>query len=276
MRQCPLVSMAGRRLCYSVSYSAHACYVLETGESGGWSLAICRCLRVVLSGTIEPVPIEIRDYERADEQDWLRCRVLSFLGTAYFDDVMTVKRSPAVGAELVAVDSGAVVGVFDLSIDGALATIDTIGVHPDYRHQGIGTRLFDLACARAASLGATTIEAWTRDDEATLCWYRARGMSESCHYLHVYADYYADTAEPAEAVQALPGLTPMKVFLHVMLDHEAEMRAKFRRVHVCRRFAMPLTGQPGPPSRLTTDCSARSQSPSPAVASGPLARPRLR
>jgi GNAT superfamily N-acetyltransferase len=195
---------------------------------------------VASSGTIEPVPVEIRDYERADEQAWLRCRVLSFLGTAYFDDVMTVKRSPGVGAELVAVNSGAIVGVLDLSIDGTVATIDTIGVHPDYQHQGIGTGLLELACMRAASLGATTIEAWTRDDELTLRWYQARGMSESCHYLHVYADYYVDPGEPAEAVQARPDLTPMKVFLHVMLDHEAAMRAKFRRVHVCRRFSKPL------------------------------------
>jgi ribosomal protein S18 acetylase RimI-like enzyme len=141
---------------------------------------------------------------------------------------------------------GTVVGVLDLSIDGTLATIDTIGVHPDYQHQGIGTRLFERACGRAASLGADTIEAWTRDDEATLRWYRARGMSESCHYLHVYADYYPDASEPARAVQALPGLTPMRVFLHVMLDHEAEMRARFRRVHVCRRFAMSVNDQPGP------------------------------
>jgi ribosomal protein S18 acetylase RimI-like enzyme len=141
----------------------------------------------------------------------------------------------------VAVNSGAIVGLLDLSVDGDLATIDTIGVHPDYQHQAIGTGLFELACIRAASLGAATIEAWTRDDEATLRWYRARGMSESCHYLHVYADYYVDAGEPAEAVHARPGLTPMKVFLHVILDHEAEMRAKFRRVHVCRRFAKPLT-----------------------------------
>jgi ribosomal protein S18 acetylase RimI-like enzyme len=192
------------------------------------------------------VTIEIRDYERADEQQWLRCRVLSFLGTAYFDDVMPAKNSPAVGAELVAVDCGAVVGVLDLSVDGALATIDTVGVHPDYQRLGIGTRLFEQACARAAAHGAATIEAWTRDDDATLRWYRARGMSESCHYLHVYADYYAAAAEPAEAVRERPGLVPMRVFLHVAeLDREAEMRAKFRRVHVCRRFARPIDGTAG-------------------------------
>lgn len=68
---------------------------------------------------IRLVPIEIRDYRRADEQDWLRRRVLSFLSAACFDDVLTAKESPAVGADLVAVRSRAVVGVLDLSVEGA-------------------------------------------------------------------------------------------------------------------------------------------------------------
>lgn len=198
------------------------------------------CRRVWAGATIDPV-VEIRDYEPGDEQAWLRCRVLSFLGTAYFDDVMTAKRSPVRGAELVAVDSGALIGVLDLSVADLTATIDTIGVHPDYQRHGIGTSLFDLACRRAVELGAATIEAWTRDDEAALSWYRARGMSEGSHYLHVYADCDAGAGEPAEAVEARPGLTPVKVFLHAMLDQEAELRKKFRRVHVCRRFARSLT-----------------------------------
>lgn len=88
------------------------------------------------------MPTEIRDYRPADEQAWLRCRVLSFLSTAYFDDVMTAKQSPAVGAELVAVKDGVVVGILDFSMDGMLATIDTVGVHPDHQRQGIGTQLF--------------------------------------------------------------------------------------------------------------------------------------
>jgi ribosomal protein S18 acetylase RimI-like enzyme len=184
------------------------------------------------------VPAQVRDYEPADEQSWLRCRVLAFLGTAYFDAVVTAK--PAAGAALVAVESGSVVGILDLSADGGLATIDTIAVHPDHQHRGIGTRLLELACARGAALGAGTIDAWTRDDAATLRWYRARGFSESGHYLHVYADHYVSAAEPASAVQGRPGLKPVKVFLHAALDQEAEMRRKFSRVHVCRRFARQI------------------------------------
>jgi ribosomal protein S18 acetylase RimI-like enzyme len=192
------------------------------------------------------VAIEIRDYGPADEQAWLRCRVLSFLATAYFDDVMTAKQSPAAGAELVAVKDGVVVGILDISVDGMLATIDTVGVHPDHQHQGIGTRLFELARIRAAALGATVIDAYTRDDEATLRWYRARGFTESDHYLHVYANHYVNAAEPAQAVEPRPGLSPIKVFLHAELEQEAEIRQKFQRVHVCRRFAQPIDVQQPP------------------------------
>ncbi len=186
------------------------------------------------------MPVEVRDYEPADEQAWLRCRALSFLRTTYFDDVMAVKKSPAAGAELVAVDSGLVVGLLDLSVDGSLATIDTIAVHPDRQQCGIGTRLLQVACARAAALGAVTIDAWTRDDPSALAWYRSRGFSESSHYLHVYADRYVSADEPVEAVQGRPGLEPIKVFLHAALDREAELRRNFSRVHVCRRFARPV------------------------------------
>lgn len=168
--------------------------------------------------------------------------MLSFLGTAYFDDVMTAKTSPTAGAELVAVDDGAVVGILDLSADGNLASIDTIAVHPDHQGRGVGTMLFEQARTRAAALGANTIDAWTRDDEPTLRWYRARGFRESDHYLHVYADYYVSADEPAAAVERRADLNPIKIFLHARLDHEAELREKFRRVHVCRRFARPING----------------------------------
>lgn len=186
------------------------------------------------------MPVEIRDYEPADEQGWLRCRVLSFMGTAYFDDVMTAKQSPELGAELVAVQAGTIVGVLDLSVEGDLATIDTIGVHPDHQHLGTGTQLLREARQRAAALGAVTIDAWTRDDEPALRWYRARGFTESSQYLHVYADHYTGAQEPARAVSFRPGLTPIKVFLHAKLDREEELRAQFSRVHMCRRFAQPV------------------------------------
>lgn len=185
----------------------------------------------------------IREYTTTDETAWLRCRVLSFLHTAYFDDVLRSKPDgQAPGLELVAVDGdGLVVGIMDTSIDDALATIDTVAVHPDHQHRGLGRRLLERTRSGARALGATGLDAWTRDDADTLAWYRAMGFAESDHYLHVHANYYTDRGEPGRAIGApRPGLRPIMAFLHAGLADEEQLRGEFARVHVCRRFAMPI------------------------------------
>lgn len=186
----------------------------------------------------------VREYVAEDEPSWLRCRVLAFLGTAFYDDVVPAKpREP--GVELVAVDGAVVIGILDLAVHGELATIETIAVHPDHQHRGIGGALLSRARARTRDLGATTLDAWTRDDPPTLRWYRAMGFQESDHYLHVIADHHSSADEPARAVVARPGLRVAKAFLHADLADEARLRREFARVHVCRRFALPLRGELG-------------------------------
>ena len=185
----------------------------------------------------------IRAYAPADENSWLRCRVLSFLDTAYYDDVRRTKPAiPSSGLELVAVDeTEATVGIADTLIEGELATIDTIAVHPDHQHRGLGRALLQQTCIRAHAMGATMLDAWTRDDLETLRWYRATGFVESDHYLHVYANYYTDPAEPDRAVSGTrQGLHPMAAFLRARIEDEEHLRREFGRVHVCRRFTMTL------------------------------------
>ncbi|MCD0483539.1 GNAT family N-acetyltransferase [Streptacidiphilus sp. ASG 303] len=183
----------------------------------------------------------IRDYTPADESSWLRCRVLSFLATAYYDDVRRAKPPiPRPGFELVAArPGGGIAAVMDVTVEGGLATIDTVAVHPDHQRRGLGRALLAEARARARARGATTLDAWTREDPDTVGWYRAMGFAESGHYLHVYANYYADPAEPDRAVGSRrPGLRPVTAFLHAPLDREGQLRGEFDRVHVCRCFSM--------------------------------------
>lgn len=185
----------------------------------------------------------IREYTTADEPAWLRCRVLSFLNTAYFDDVLAAK--PVVtppGFELVAAGSqGVISGLIDVTVDGEQATIDTVAVHPDHLRRGIGRALLAAAFTRATALGVRTMDAWTRDDPSTLSWYRAAGFAESEHYLHVYANYYTDSGEPDRAIgERRPGLRPITAFLHANLRDEQLLREQFARVHVCRRFSLDL------------------------------------
>lgn len=128
--------------------------------------------------------ITLRAFQPADEQSWLRCRVLSFLSTCYDDDVKAHRpETPAV--QLVAMLEGVVIGLLDIEIDAELATIDTIAVHPDHQHRGIASALLDRARVELPDV-VTTLDAWTREDGAALSWPRATGFSESGHYLHVY------------------------------------------------------------------------------------------
>jgi len=185
----------------------------------------------------------IRAYTPADETSWLHCRVLAFLRTAYFDDVQRAKSTTAApGLDLVAADAaGRVVGIMDTSFEGDVATIDTVAVHPDHRRRGLGRELLERTRDRAGKLGAATLDAWTRDDSDTLSWYRAMGFAESDHYLHVYANHYRDSAEPGRAIaEPRPGLRPVVVFAHAQLADEERLRGQFTRIHVCRRFAIPL------------------------------------
>lgn len=120
--------------------------------------------------------------------------------------------------------------------------METLAVHPDHQHAGIGRALLGQALGRIRTKPAvTTLDAWTRDDPDTLRWYRAMGFSESDHYLHVYASHYAVAGEPERAVVSTrPDLYPVTAFLHGKLADEERLRGEFARVHVCRRFSMTL------------------------------------
>lgn len=133
--------------------------------------------------------IEIIKYTPEYEESWLRCRVLAYLHTSLYEDVVTSKPTfndrPAI--ELIALKNGIVVGILDMVLDtehlktsflanGLGAFLQVIAVHPDYQSQGIGLKLFEHALKELEHTPIQFIELYTRDDEQANQFYKKLGF----------------------------------------------------------------------------------------------------
>jgi ribosomal protein S18 acetylase RimI-like enzyme len=182
----------------------------------------------------------IRDYLDTDEASWLRCRVLGFLNTSYYDDVWRVHPESTDGWSLVAATDGQVIAICEASSAPHGATIDTIVVHPDHQRTGLGSALVEELIRRLQRSGVSQLDAWTRDDPGTLAWYQACGFEVRYRYLHVFAE---SEAEMKAAATVSPGLIPRSGFFHADTHDpmvEADLRQQFGRVHACHRFVRDL------------------------------------
>ncbi|GGA74354.1 GNAT family N-acetyltransferase [Ornithinibacillus halotolerans] len=194
--------------------------------------------------------MEIREYKSKDEQGWLRCRVLSFLDTAYYDNVLREKEvyeNPAI--ELVAVEDGNVVGLIDIEYEVEERTVCSrgsglggmiwhIAVHPDYRRKGIGTLLLDKAEQLAREKNLNRFEAWTRDDEWVNIWYEKSGFRKVDSYLHVFME--GDEELKGHLKSEVPHLYPILAFAHYVGEDTETINSKFSRVHECRCYEKKL------------------------------------
>ncbi|HLJ65908.1 MAG TPA: GNAT family N-acetyltransferase [Chloroflexota bacterium] len=209
---------------------------------------------MVLESSHERIyPLIIRPYRETDEQGWLRCSVLGFLNTAYFDSVFRHKpRYDHPAIELVTENDGKLVGAIDVECEESPRTVCTVcaddshsalggmiwhvAVHPDYQRRGIGGQLLREAQRRAAGRGIQCFEAWTRDDAPTLRWYESYGFEWVSAYLHVYLH---GKEEVGQAVQStVPGLTPVQVFAHYTGADRDSIRDRFERVHECNCYRL--------------------------------------
>jgi GNAT superfamily N-acetyltransferase len=207
----------------------------------------------MLDMSLDQQGFAIRPFEPGDEAGWVRCRVLAFLDTAYFDDVHPHKeRYDGRAIELVAEAGGQVVGLIDVECEEEPGTIcsapaDTahagpagmiwhLAVHPDYRRRGIGRELLAEAARRAQAWQIGRFEAWTRDDAFVNDWYRDQGFRQVQHYWHVFMG----SREELAALKAqVPGLRPVSAFAHY-LDDDEELLERFGRVHRCNRYDLIL------------------------------------
>jgi len=197
---------------------------------------------------------KIHPYRPTDEAQWLRCRVLGFLDTAYFDNVLREKEryaNPSI--ELVAEFDQCIIGLIDVeceaepgticspspnpSVNGKAGMIWHLAVHPDYHRRGVGQALLQAAIALAYPSHIQRFEAWTRDDAATLRWYEAQGFEKVESYWHVYLE---GNEVDAAISSAIPGLSPRHIFAHYQGDNVAQIQQRFRRVHECNRYDLAL------------------------------------
>ncbi len=179
----------------------------------------------------------------------MRCRVIAFLDTAYYDDVTSRRPDHRPGLAVVAVHRGQVVALCDVSLGGDdEATIETIAVHPEHRRSGLATAMTDVLLPRLAHARVNRLHAWTRDDATALSWYENAGFEETFRYLHVYASTPEEAARNAGDDRRL---MPRGAFFHAGIEHEAELRRAYERVHVCRRLTRTLMRGPPEPSAAT-------------------------
>jgi len=204
-----------------------------------------------LASSISPI---IRKYHEDDEEGWVRCRVLAFLDSAYYDNVYREKETySSKSIELVAEIDGAVIGLLDVECEDEPQTVCSkssdlesthlagmiwhIAVHPDFRRKGIAHMLLERAIEESLRLGLSRLEAWTRDDGLAEKWYLSQGFNEIESYYHVYIDGKEMKSEVINS--KIPELKPISVFAHYLGDDNLFLN-KFNRVYKCIRFDLAI------------------------------------
>jgi GNAT superfamily N-acetyltransferase len=185
--------------------------------------------------------ITVRSYEDADERGWIVCRVLSFLDSAFHDDVRQTKEHyEHESIELVAEHDGEILGLIDVECERERGTVCEerpglggmiwhLAVHPDHQRRGVATALLREAEVRARKRGIVRFEAWTRDDQAARTWYETRGFELVEGYLHVYIEFDEGLRDLFPITE--DGIRPVKVFAHYLGADREAIRARFKRVH---------------------------------------------
>lgn len=181
--------------------------------------------------------MEIRNYQTSDEKGWVRCRVLSFLDTAYYDDVHRFKEkfeNPSI--ELVAVKNDQVVGLIDIEQDtsddkvcseeGMGGMIWHLAVHPDFQGEGIGKALMERAVEEAIKQDLEFLEAWTRDAGNSASWYEKNNYRKVDEYYHLYLsdEDMATTVQPGD-----DNLQPLYMFAQYTGDNIEQFDAIERK-----------------------------------------------
>ena len=192
----------------------------------------------------------IRPYNSSDEENWLKCRLVSFHDSTYYDDVYTAKPIfDNLSLELVAEINGKVVGILDLEKDnnngsicysktGVGAMVWTIAVLPEYRRLGIASKLIVKAMDWAKTKDIDFIEAWTRDDKWVINWYKSIGFKRIHSYWHIY--FKGDNVKSLFSSND-KDIIPESIFAHSNKDPKTMDQNKIDRFYKCSGYKLDVT-----------------------------------
>lgn len=194
--------------------------------------------------------VSFREYRKEDEARWLRCRVLAFLDTAYYDHVLKRKETYVHDAvEWVAVHGDDVIGLLDVELEAepGLVCSDSrvrsgmiwhVAVHPDHRRKGIARTLLQRAIAIAKKKKIRRLEAWTRDDEWVMRWYEAMGFRKKDSYLQVFVENREELTRSLKS--QIPHFHVVSAFVHYTGEERDWIKRRFHRVYETVQYELWL------------------------------------
>ncbi|MGL5677120.1 MAG: GNAT family N-acetyltransferase [Cellulosilyticaceae bacterium] len=198
--------------------------------------------------------ITIRAYQDTDEPEWVRCRVLSFLDSSYYDDVKREKEQydhPSIC--LIAEHANRMIGFIDVEYEesrgevcylkGSLgANIWHLGVLPEYRSRGIAGMLWEQAKALLIERDIQRVELWTQDDVPANKWYEKQGFKLTWSYLNIFV--YGDDKDPSKSYinhKVLGKIFGMRCLnFEAPIERKYEFMSRYERVHEVRLYELKL------------------------------------
>ncbi len=140
----------------------------------------------------------IREYQDAEEQAWLRCRMAAFLDCSYYNDVKQKKdgyEHPAIS--LVAEQDGRMIGFAEAELDsgdlcltdrGRGAVLWHLGVLPEFRNRGAAQALWLELKEQLQAQEVRFCEVWTQEDVPANRFYQKMGfvLDEARTWLRCY------------------------------------------------------------------------------------------
>lgn len=198
--------------------------------------------------------ITVREYRDFDEIGWVRCRLISFLDSSYYDDIKREKEqydNPSIC--LVTEDNNQIVGFIDVEYEETIgevcclngdlgATIWNLGVMPEYRNQKIAQELWNQAKQFLIEKGIKRIEVWTQDDVQANGWYQKQGFKFIKSYLNVFA--YGDCKDKSKSNinhQNIGNILGIRCLnFEAPIERREEFISRGRRVHEVKLYELKL------------------------------------